>query len=268
MSNNIADFFDIDAEEKVVAEFNSGSSRKTFVFSGPPLYSLLKDSDRVLCPLVFTTSFTASSSVVPGNQVPSLGTTDMVIIDSGNIGGRQISISSSGLFTPKPKKLLVGNSKKNTSTTKLVFSEKYGFIKRLFYDAINTSDLLKYYLPDTSTANNKSSIGFTTVGASKDDIFTDFGSSEFYKLPIGILAVTLSNANKELLIRYYENVRVTGLGGGISARVGGQASLGAAGMSGMYDKEIKLQGLSSLNLSAGADMESFIGALTKYTTGK
>ena len=222
---NLDTYFDINDRERVNVAFRSTTADKTMLFSGPQKFEMLAKGGgsltdenlsnaggktHVIAPLVFTTAFQIMDNRNPGRENAVIGSDDTFVEPSPG-GTISIQVSSYSIVAGDP--LLPGGSPSKDA--------KFNLIKRMYYDVIQYDGgaLIKnYFLTDVAKDN-----GFTPVAADLNDLFVNFGKSEFFNIEFGILRVTLTKGNDAVLATYYENCRAV-RGGGESAQAGGQNS--------------------------------------------
>ena len=268
MSTKLSEFFDITLRDQLDVTFQSLSSDKFFVFSGPPKFNILMSDKRYLCPLLFTQSFSVNESQAGGPRLGSIGTTTVIDMPSTQ-GSGTIQIGYAAVVTGEPKVLLgtAGGSQEVIEGSTSIGTSRWDFIKRLYYDTIMFTDtngnrLINYFLPTENEKSKKSSLGFNVVGKSVDDIFTNFGKSEFYQLPFGMLVVMLTKGNTQVTTRYYEGCKLYQKGGTLMAQAGAPAGLHPGGLI-TYTEEMPLD-LSSVGFTEGVTDKEFMNTLREY----
>jgi len=262
----LSEFFDVSLKDQLDVTFQSLASDKFFVFSGPPKFTSVMSKGRYLCPLLFTQSFSVNENQAGGPRLGSIGTTTVIDMPSTQ-GSGTIQIGYAAVVTGEPKVLLAGDDTAQEGTVAVTEdTPRYDFVKRLFYDAIHFKSggksLIDYFLPTSDKESKKSPMGFTVVGKNINDIFTNFGKSEFYQIPFGMLVVMLTKGNAQVTTRYYEGCKLYQKGGTLLAQAGAPAGLHPGGLI-TYQEETPLV-LTQLNFTSDITDTEFMNALKEY----
>lgn len=258
-ASKLAKYFDVSSRDSLLLSFNSVTSDKHFTFSGPAEFSLLGESTgHELCPLLFTAGFSARESRQGGGSVPILGSTDTYDLPSGG-GVISLSITGYSVVTGDPKIEGLSGS-----------SNKYNLLKRIYYDPIqyNNNELLQYFV-STRDGGLAENLGFTpiTTDLNGQDIIANFAHSEFYEIPVGILSITLTKCNADILVTYYENCKVRDPGALMDARAGAPANFqNAIALTAKKVKLLKWSDVQSLTDAGSLTNEAtnFINSLGSY----
>lgn len=260
----LTDFFDVSVKDQLEITFKSLSSDKFFIFSGPPKFNLIADDNRPLCPILFTQSVNIQESQGGGARLPVIGSSTIIDLPSTQ-GTGAIQIGASAIVTGTPKVLLnTGESDTTIDTT-----EKWDFIKRLYYDAITftpatgSKKLIEYFLPTDGADAKKSSMGFTTIGKTVKDIFTNFGKSEFYQIPFGMLVIMMTKSNDHVTTRYYENCKLQQKAGTFIAQAGQLAGLHPGAFI-TFPDQVPLELTDISSLSGTTTDTDFMNVLMEY----
>ena len=258
MAKNFAEFFSINERDQVNISLRSTTADKTMLFSGPPTFAALGEindsttspsSTHILTPLVFTTTFAVMNNRTPGRELPVLSTSDTFSEPSpgGTIALQMGSYS-----------IISGDPLEESSNT------KYNLVKRLYNDIIhyNDGELVKFFLTE-NTDNN----GFKPIAANIGDLYTGFAKSEFYDMKFGILRITLTKGNEQVLIHYFEHCKAV-RGFNEQAQAGGASN---------FQTSIQISAADEIPLSwddvagafeaDGSDSKAFFDAYLKYVQG-
>ncbi len=185
-------------------------------------------------------------------------------------GQHSISVSSYAVVTGKPTKTVETGQVQTTNTSAFEEEERWNLLKRVFYDAINFEaqkggKLIDFFLPVPGATSTKTSLGFTPVGLDAKDIFTNFGKSEFYEIPFGIMMVLMTKSHSIVTSRYFEGCKIQSPGQLLSANVGQMATLQPS-LQMSFKDEIPVRLTNSLLTLAGGSTEygQFMSTLAEY----
>ena len=266
--NQLSDFFDTSVREQLEATFSSISSDKVFLFAGPPKFINASEAGRSLCPLLFSTGINIGEGRALGGQAGSLGSNTFIDLPSSR-GNHQITVSSYAVVTGKPTKTIEAGEVQTTNTSTFQEEERWNLLKRVYYDAINFEGsggkLIDFFLPESDQSTAKTSLGFTPVGLDAKDLFTNFGKSEFYEVPFGILAILMTKSHSIVTTRYFEGCKLQSPGQLLSANVGQMATMQPV-LQMSFKDELPVRLNQNLLTLAGSDTEygSFMKTLSEY----
>lgn len=262
MVTNLASFFDISAKERINVAFRSTTADKTMLFSGPPEFSLMAQSDHVLTPLVFTTGFSVQNNRTPGREFPVLSSSDTFVEPSpGGTIGLQLGAYSIISGAPDTDGTAVEVDPSDQEAT----TPRFNLLKRLYNDIIQYKNgiLVDFFVGKAADDN-----GFKAIAANKEDLFTGFAKSEFYNMEFGILRITLTKGNEKVLVNYYEHCRPM-RGFSEQAQAGGASNFQtSAQISATEEVPLDWSAVSTyFSADGGAEQNSFFQAYLKYMKG-
>jgi len=217
----LSQYFDLTVRDQVEASVLNGGGDSMFLFSGPPSFSKIEDSnfvalgsegaaaigDNWLCPLLFTSSFSDPDYRPPDGQLASFGTQKTIAAPSfSNPAPRSLMIGSMALVTAHPKRGTLDADEKK---------EHWNMLKRLYYWLIQqqtpNADVAKLFAVDGGYIGDEKTYP-QAIAPEMGMAFGNFARSSFYKIPIGIFAVALNKSAEPLSIRYYEGVTLQNVG--------------------------------------------------------
>ena len=263
----LAQYFDISVRQQLETQFKSSPHDKFFLFSSVPTFAGMSSSpakDFALCPLLYSNTFNAFDPRIPGSQVGSLGTAKTMQLSSPGGGPKSFQIGSFAVITGNPN----GVEKEI----------RWTLAKKLFYPLImgakqlgdpSCQQLLYPFLrKDPSGGTHEpGNTPFKVIAADINDIFSNFGESEFYDIPFGLIVIAMTKGNDFVSGRFLEMCKLGDQGPMLQAMLNNPSIVaGAQGVTGGYTREYPLSqsditGLTALGGSANA---SFLEALLTY----
>lgn len=227
--------FDLSIRDQIEATIKNGGSDNFFIFSGPPQFDKIGDDVtdninaaevgdlNVLCPLLFTTSFTQGDNRPPTGEHVSTGTGKRITAASAGMSvSGQLQIGANHPVTGRPGRGGITEDAKK---------EQWNFLKRLYFWLINDSDAkAKIFGEGKGFIGNEKEFPHA-VAPDKYSIWGNFSKSALYTFPFGLFVVLLSNSGEPIKGSYYEGCLPLAGGPSIDVRVGSVASV--SGFSGM-----------------------------------
>ena len=266
-NNTLSSYFDITVRQQLETQFKTSPHDKFFLFSSLPTFDAITGTQTSaknysLCPLMFTNTFNAFDPRIPGGQIGSLGTSKVIQQNSPGGGPKSFQIGSFAVITGDPN---------GADTDK---NMKWTLAKKLFYPLLmaakngdETCKLLvdQFLVNDTSGGfHPPNSSPYKVIAQDINDVFTNFGESEFYDIPFGLLVVTLTKGNDFVSARFLEMCKLADQGPMTQAMLNNPSIVsGAQGVSGGYSREVPVQ-LNQLSLTTGVAQATFLDALFKY----
>lgn len=267
----LSKYFDLNVKQQVLAAWQTTPFDKTFFFSGPARFEQFGSSNSIvgneadfkkyLCPLLFTQSVTVMENRIPGGTVGSLGTPTIITLPSPGSAGNQIQLGGFAVITGDP-------ATENSEATATNLTMKYNLLKRMYYYLMQTSgtggeneELLARFMESNTTAAYSQ---YRKIAWDRNDLFTNFGLSEFYEIPFGILSITLSKGNDTVFVRYYEHATIMDAGPQVQANLGAPTSLHGSGGLGIRFLKEKIVPIQAVAATFASQSGSFISALFNY----
>lgn len=243
MANNKQTFFqslfDISVREQVALTLCNSASDNFFLLSGPPdflslagsrtgadgLYQTDGKSDiaKAVCPLLFTQSFNDIERKMPDPQIGSFGTANVITAPSAQTTTQKmISIGAAAYVTTNP--WAMAKYADNSYIIDTVFQDtrqRWNLLKRIYFWLLNHKDetIRKAFKDDGEYIGDEAD-NPRAVAPDQYAPWGNFGKSDIYKVPFGLMVLVAAKDKSPIAIRYYEGCILQDVDGGLNLRAG------------------------------------------------
>lgn len=229
--------FDISVKEQIALTLCNSASDNFFLLAGPPDFMKLTGNKRTpglltsdsniskqLCPLLFTQSFNDIERKMPDPQIGSFGTANVITAPSAQTTTQKmISIGAAAYVTTNPWAMAKYSSQDNYIVNETLKDPKqrWNLLKRIYFWLLNNDNTVyQDAFKEDGEYIGDEAVNPRAVAPDAYAPWGNFGKSDIYKVPFGLMVLVAAKDKSPIALRYYEGCILQDVDGGLNLRAG------------------------------------------------